>query len=227
MATYKQSESNVTLVADTTDAIAIINDTTPFLNSDTAKLMSMRNDGTEVGGISAEGVFFGHAIDISDMAYINVSLDTTAATTRTWSAGQLGTWTDFALTYDTLINKNWAYDDTSKVFTYQGDHAKVSSFTYGLTCERTDTGGTPAMSIVIAKSTDGTNYTNIEDTIAIRAFSGTDTGFMGYGGLIQIDPGDTFKMQVKLDNQAASFDFRNIFFNFQLVDSYPTGLLAP
>lgn len=142
-------------------------------------------------------------------SYIFIYLDTGATTTRSFGAGDLNQDLDFALTYNTGINFNWAYSDTTKVITYSGTDSILCHFGISCSIKRTDTTGTPVLQFFLKKSTDDITYTAIENTRCYTMYSGVDVRCQGIDGLFQVDAGDTFKFGVRVD-VASDYDALNI-----------------
>lgn len=161
-------------------------------------------------------------MNISDnlgQSYIQTQLDTGSVTTRSFPGPV--TDSDFTLNYLTVESKNWDYNDTTKIFTYNGSRSAVYSFTYNVSIQRTDTGGSPIMELSVKREPlAGGGYTIIPLTYSYRQFTGSDVGFVGGDVMFTVNPGDKFKMNVSVD-ATMDVDIRNLTVHFHATDTNP------
>lgn len=145
--------------------------------------------------------------EVSSDAYCEVSLDTTATTTRTIT----DTTQDlpFILTYNADIINNFTYDDTTKVITYTGVNPVTLQISMAISMERTDTGGTPLLEYFIERDS-GAGYVKVDKSRVFREYTNTDVGNAASSFLCLCEQGFKYRPGLRLLGPNVSLDFRNL-----------------
>jgi hypothetical protein len=138
--------------------------------------------------------------------YSEVTLDLTGTLTRSFPGATA--YTDFTLTYDNNIVSNFTYNDATKELVYDGTDTIVVAYSITVAIKRTDTGGSPEMTIAMFEDT-GSGFTEITSSRVARSFTGNDVGSMAVSGLHSIANGDKIKLQVKTD-AGIDIELRNL-----------------
>lgn len=151
----------------------------------------------------------GSAAWANPLAYIEVSIDLGSTLTRSFVGATA--WTDFILDYVERHAKNFSYNDTTKEITYTGTRDIAAQFTMVISVKRTDTGGSPEVSVIMAEDI-GAGYVHVSDSIVARSFTGNDVGSLSLNGLHTFKTGDKVKLQVMTDG-GLDIAIRNINFS--------------
>jgi len=129
-------------------------------------------------------------------AYSEVALDLTGTLTRSFAG--VTAYTDFILDYITEHEKVFSYDDTTKEMTYNGVSSIITQVSFSMAIKRTDTGGSPEMTVAAFVDT-GTGFNELTSSRMARSFTGNDVGSFTVVFMHTFNTGDKMKMQVKTD----------------------------
>lgn len=146
------------------------------------------------------------------------SATTSSDTTRSMAGTE--DMADFTLNYRQLYGREWSYDDTTKIFTYEGDHSVIHRVDWSINVAKISGAVQPLLTIGLKRNQlidTPSVYTPIEWTKAYRTFSNNSYGHFGSNFLLRVDVGDTFKMGVSAD-AAFVLDVYNLLISFDVND---------
>ncbi len=138
----------------------------------------------------------GSADWVNPTAVIEVSLDLGSTLTRSFVGATA--FTDFILDYDSAHAQLFTYNDTTKEITYTGTRDIIIKYSMSLSIARTDTGGSPELSVAMFIDT-GAGFGEITNSLVARTFPGNDVGVMAMMAIHTLQNGDKIKLQVKTD----------------------------
>ena len=133
---------------------------------------------------------------VNHIAFAEIKLDLGGTLTRSFVGATA--YTDFILDYEAEHIDLFTYNDTTKELIYTGSEDMVFSYSFTMSIARTDTGGSPEMTVAMFEDV-GAGFVEITSSRVARAFTGNDVGSMAMGGLHTLQTGDKLKMRVKTD----------------------------
>lgn len=112
---------------------------------------------------------------------------------------------DFTLNYVPVDGfREWSYDDSTKIFNYEGDHTSIHKISWSISIAGTGSPAGELLDIGLKRQANGVgDYVLMPESMAYRQFASTDVGHFGSDFLYPVEVGDNYKMNVRCNGNLA------------------------